>query len=144
MHPFKKRRLIHPLKMVLILLAVLLVLATALPLLRFDAWWIRILDFPRGQIAVFGIVLVAAYLYFWETKRVYESVVLGLLVLAVGYQVVKMFPYTVLMPNQVLAAQSPSGSTTLKLLVANVLMGNRESKAIWAHCQRSFEPGSGC
>ena len=116
-------------KHVLILLALLLVAATALPLLRRDQWWIRVFDFPRAQITIAGIALLALYLYFWDTQHAYQSVVLGLLVLAVGYQVVKMVPYTVLMPKQVLAAESNAGDATLSLLVANVLMGNRESQA---------------
>lgn len=49
---------------VLVALALLVVIATALPLLRLDQWWIRILDFPRGQIAVVGLVVLALYLYF--------------------------------------------------------------------------------
>lgn len=79
-------------KIVLAILALLLVIATALPLLRLDHWWIRVLDFPRAQITIAGIVVLALYLYFWETKPVYGSIVLGLLVLAVVYQGVKMFP----------------------------------------------------
>ena len=116
-------------KIVLVVLALLVVIATALPLLRLDHWWIRVLDFPRAQITIAGIVLLAFYLYFWEPQNVYESVVLGLLVLAVGYQVLKMFPYTALMPKQVLTAESHSNDANLSLLVANVLMGNRESEA---------------
>lgn len=116
-------------EIVLVVLALLLVTATALPLLRFDQWWIRVCDFPRAQITIAGIVLLALYLWFWDAQRLHESVVLGLLVLAVGYQAVKMFPYTVLMPRQVLAAESRSDEANLSLLVANVLMGNRESEA---------------
>lgn len=126
-------------KIILIMLALLLVTATALPLLRLDQWWIRIFDFPRGQITIAGIVLLAIYLYFWDTKHIYESVVLGLLVLAVGHQVVKMLPYTVLMPKQVLAAESPSDEANISLLVANVLMGNRKSEA-FLDIVRKYDP----
>ena len=128
-----------PMKNVLIALALLLVTATALPLLRLDQWWIRVFDFPRAQITIAGIVLVALYLYFWNTKRAYESVVLALLVLAVGYQVVKMVPYTVLMPKQVLAAESNSDGVNLSVLVANVLMRNRESEA-FLDIVREYDP----
>lgn len=126
-------------KIVLVAIALLLVVATSLPLLRVDQWWIRIFDFPRAQITITGIVILALYLYFWETKRAYESVVLGLLVLAVGYQVMKMFPYTVLMPKQVLATESHSNDTRLRLLVANVLMGNRQSGA-FLDIVRKYDP----
>jgi endonuclease/exonuclease/phosphatase (EEP) superfamily protein YafD len=126
-------------KIVLVVLALLLVIATALPLLRLDQWWIRVFDFPRAQITIAGIVLLAFYIYYWEAQRVYESVVLGLLVLAVGYQVVKMFPYTVLMPKQVLAAESRSDDANLRLLVANVAMNNRESEA-FLDIVREYDP----
>jgi len=133
----------NPMKTVLVILALLLVIATALPLVRSDQWWIRILDFPRGQIAIAGIVLIVFYLYFWDTQRVYESVVLGLLlgllIVAVGYQVVKMLPYTVLMPKQVLTTRSHSDDTNLSLLVANVLMDNRASAA-FLDIVRDFDP----
>ena len=133
------KALSNPMKIVLVVLALLLVLATALPLLRFDQWWIRVLDFPRGQITIAGIMVFALYLYFWNPHRVYESIVLGLLVLAVGYQVVKIFPYTVLMPKQVLATESRSDDANLRLLVANVLMKNRESEA-FLDIVRAYDP----
>ncbi|MEX1214594.1 endonuclease/exonuclease/phosphatase family protein [Saccharospirillum sp.] len=126
-------------KIILVVLALLLVIATALPLLRFNQWWIRVLDFPRGQIAIAGIVVITLYLYFWDTHRIYETVLLGLLLLAVGYQIVKMFPYTVLMPKQVLGSESDSNDAHLKLLVANVLMDNRESGA-FLDIVREFDP----
>jgi len=71
--------------------------------------------------------------------RVYDAVVLVLLVLAVGYQVVKIFPYTVLMPREVKATESPSDNDNLSLLAANVLMENRESEAFLA-VVRKYDP----
>ncbi len=126
-------------KIVLVVLALILVIATALPILRFDEWWIRVFDFPRAQITIAGIVLLVVYVYFWDAKRAYESVVLGLLVLAVGFQVVKMVPYTALMPRQVLAAESPSGDSNVSLLIANVLMDNREAEA-FLDIVREYDP----
>lgn len=126
-------------KIGLVLLALLLVIATVLPLLRFDQWWIRVFDFPRAQIAISGIILLVLYLCFWDPHRVYESVVLGLLVLAVGYQGVKILPYTSLMPKQVLATESRSDDANLRLLVANVLMENRKSQA-FLDIVREYDP----
>ncbi|MFN2359637.1 MAG: endonuclease/exonuclease/phosphatase family protein [Marinobacter sp.] len=126
-------------KTVLLVLAQLVVIATALPFLRVDQWWIRVLDFPRAQIVVVGIVILGLYLCYLDSHRLYDSVVLGLLVLAVGYQGVKMFPYTVLMPKQVLTAESRSGDASLRLLVANVLIENRESEA-FLDIVREYDP----
>ena len=138
-------------KSVLIVLALLVVMVTALPLLRLNQWWIRVFDFPRAQITLTGIALLAVYSYFWETRHGYESIVLGLLVLAVGYQVAKMIPYTRLMSKQVLAVESRADESTanpnqnaktqnsLSLLVANVLISNRESAAFLA-LVRHYDP----
>ncbi|KPQ28320.1 MAG: hypothetical protein HLUCCX14_11000 [Marinobacter excellens HL-55] len=126
-------------KIVLVVLALVPVIATALPLLRFDQWWIRVFDFPRGQIALAGIAIIVVYLYFWNPRRVTESVVLGLLVLAVVYQAIKMFPYTRLMPKQVLATESHTEGAHVRLLVANVLMGNRNAEA-FLEIVRNYEP----
>lgn len=129
----------NPLKTVLVVLALLVVIATALPLLRFDQWWIRAFDFPRAQISIIGIVLLVLYFCFWDTRKIYETIVLGLLVLAVGYQAVKIFPYTVMMPKQVLAAESVTNDARLSLLVANVLMDNRKSEA-FLEVVRRYDP----
>lgn len=110
-------------------LAWLLVATTALPLLRIDQWWIRILDFPRGQLAILGILTFVLSLYFWEGYHTHNLIVLALLAWAVGYQIAKILPYTVLLRKQVLAAESTSDKNSLKLFVANVLMDNRESEA---------------
>ncbi|MDI5891546.1 endonuclease/exonuclease/phosphatase family protein [Halomonas sp. LR5S20] len=134
-----REALSSPVKIILVFLAMLLVVATALPLLRFDQWWIRVFDFPRAQIAISGVVLLALCLCFWNPRRVHESVVLGLLVLAVGYQVVKVLPYTMLMPKQVLATEARSDDANLRLLVANVLMENRKSQA-FLDIVREYDP----
>lgn len=129
----------NPGKIILIALALVLVIATTLPLLRFDQWWIRVFDFPRVQFAIAGVVVAGLFLYFRDPMHVYESIVLGLLVLAVGYQLVKIFPYTVLMPKQVLTAEQNSNAATLRLLIANVYMENRESKA-FLEMARGYDP----
>jgi endonuclease/exonuclease/phosphatase (EEP) superfamily protein YafD len=126
-------------EIILVAPALVLIVITVLPLLRFNQWWIRIFDFPRGQIAVSGIVVVCLYLFFWNADRIYESVVLGLLVLAVGYQVSRMVPYTVLMPKEVLNAESLAGEAHISLLVANVLMDNRQSEA-FLEVVRDYDP----
>lgn len=69
----------------------------------------------------------------------HEYAVFGLLLLAVGYQAAKILPYTVLMPKEVLATRAHSDLANLKLLVANVLMDNRESK-VFLDIVRGYDP----
>ncbi len=113
--------------------------ATALPLLRVDHWWIRILDFPRAQFAIACLLVLPAYLFLCERVNVFDSVVLLLLVLALGYQFKKIFPYTRLMPTQVMASDAHSDDTKISLLVANVLMENRDFTA-FLDVVRKYDP----
>lgn len=119
-------------KVILTALAVLFIFATVLPFIRHEAWWIRIFDFPRAQIAIAGILIAVVYVLFWDTESVHEDAILGVLLVCVGYQVVKMFPYTALASHQVAAAKAFDDSTALSVLIANVLMTNRESNAFLA------------
>lgn len=118
-------------KTILIGLASLFILATVLPFVRSEEWWIRIFDFPRAQIAISGVLLTFAYLYFWDPQRVIEYVVFGLLLICVAYQVIQIWPYTPLAPKQVQSADQPvearDTAPRLSILIANVLMDNRES-----------------
>ena len=111
---------------VLIGLALFFILATLLPLIPLGHWWIRIFDFPRGQIAVSGVVILVIYAILWNRESVFEAIVLGVLACCVLYQGYRMFPYTPLAPKQVLRTDSQGNPSSLALLVANVLMDNRE------------------
>ncbi|SFR39053.1 Uncharacterized conserved protein YafD, endonuclease/exonuclease/phosphatase (EEP) superfamily [Marinobacter gudaonensis] len=126
-------------KTALIILALSVVLMTALPLLRLNQWWIRILDFPRVQILVASIVLTGACLFFLDFSEFYDVALLGLLLLAMGYQVVKIFPHTRLKRKQVCPAQSCSDKKSLSLLVANVLMENRNAES-FLEVVRMYDP----
>lgn len=113
---------------VLIGLALFLIVATLLPLLRKDAWWVRIFDFPRGQITVAGIVVLGLYVAFWDTASVFEGVVLAALACCVVYQGYRMFPYTPLASKQVLRSDLPDPAAGFSIMIANVLMDNRASE----------------
>lgn len=100
---------------------------TLLPLVRSGAWWIRIFDFPRVQIAVIGVTLLAADLVLRPDAGPGARVVQAALVLCILYQLYKIRPYTLLAREQVDAAKKPRGGSTLGLLLANVKIDNRNS-----------------
>jgi endonuclease/exonuclease/phosphatase (EEP) superfamily protein YafD len=105
-----------------------IVIATALPLVREQAWWIRIFDFPRLQLAAGGIIAVVLHAALIRRFRPSDLVLLILLAVALLYQGYRIFPYTRFAAEQVKAGSSGRDRAAhLSLLISNVLMDNRQS-----------------
>ncbi len=115
--------------MPIVLFAFSLVLAVfaAIPLVRYQAWWVRVFDFPRLQVAFLGFV-VLVLVWFFETGgwMFFATIVLG--AFALGVQLAQILPYTPLWPREVESARG--GHPTLRLMIANVLMKNREAEGL--------------
>jgi endonuclease/exonuclease/phosphatase (EEP) superfamily protein YafD len=111
-------------------LGLLLILATALPLVRRDDWWIRIFDFPRLQITLLLVAALAGYLALAEPDGPLEFAYVGALTLAFAHQAYRMYPYTPLHGRQVQASRSATLESSASLLFANVLMTNRNAPAL--------------
>ncbi len=109
-----------------------MIVATVLPLVRANAWWIRIFDFPRLQITLVAAASLAAFLPLWERSSTWQTLFVVLLGLALAYQAFMMFPYTRIARRQVEDARRAHEGRTLSLLFANVLQTNRESKRLLA------------
>jgi endonuclease/exonuclease/phosphatase (EEP) superfamily protein YafD len=103
-----------------------MIAATAVPLARADAWWIRWFDFPRLQILAVAALVLAGW-FPLATGSMLDYVFIGLLLAAIAYQCYMMFPYTVLAREQVEQSRRATPESTVRLLFANVLMPNRES-----------------
>ena len=117
------------------LLGSLALVATLLPLLRHTAWWVRICDFPRLQIgAGLGVSLLATELLPPLTDM-RQGIWEGALVAALLYQAYRIWPYTPLHRKQVANATRPADDNDhhLSLMVANVLMYNRDASRCLGH-----------
>lgn len=126
-------------KTILIAAALGLSVATLMPLIRHDAWWIRVFDFPRLQILVLGLLVLVSFLFFWNVQNILEGMVLVALAAALLFQSYKIFPYTPLATIQVrsVGADAPANTNTISLLVANVLMDNRDISRFLAIVQET-------
>jgi endonuclease/exonuclease/phosphatase (EEP) superfamily protein YafD len=109
------------------LFAWFVILATVAPLIRLDHWWIRGFEFPRFQLIVLGLLLIGIYLAVWRGPALFESLTVTLLLLGIGFQAYKIYPYTPLVAKQVIQAKSGSPAASLSLMIANVYMENREA-----------------
>jgi endonuclease/exonuclease/phosphatase (EEP) superfamily protein YafD len=105
----------------------LLILVTALPFVRTGAWWIRVWDFPRAQIAVAILLVLAAGAFVYQPFSLIDNLMLIGLVPSLAYQAWKIFPYTPLASPQVVQSSSGDPRCRIRLLIANVLMDNRRA-----------------
>jgi endonuclease/exonuclease/phosphatase (EEP) superfamily protein YafD len=110
----------------LLFLGWLVIVGTALPLLRTTVWWIRIFDFPRAQVFILGAVVLVLYVLF--NRPLHSAGFFFLLVLTATllYQGWRIYPYTFLAEKQVQGTNPERPEATVRLLVANVLMSNRD------------------
>lgn len=100
-------------------LAIMVLVASFLPMWNTNIWWVRILDFPRLQIAVVGGAILVAALFLSGPSRVIIPV---MMVAACGYQLWRIFPYTTF--DTVEMELAANGPNSIKVLSSNVLMEN--------------------
>ncbi len=111
-------------------LAILVILATLIPLSPKEYWWIRIFDFPRLQIIAAGIVCLAGFMYIEPAKGNFGLMVEIALAASILYQSWRIYPYTLLSPKKVLdSKQKDDRSSQISIVVTNVLMTNRNYAA---------------
>jgi endonuclease/exonuclease/phosphatase (EEP) superfamily protein YafD len=109
-----------------VILGLSLVAATLLPLIRSEAWWIRVFDFPRLQIAILLAIVLAASAALFDANQLPGLLFLLTLAMALAYQLWRIRPYTLLASPQVVRRPGETASR-VRLLTANVLMENRRA-----------------
>lgn len=107
-----------------------MVIATLLPFIPKDNWWIRGGDFPRLQIVSIIIAVLAAYLVIFNDFAISEQILLIVLSLCLGFQIYMIYPYTFLADSQVEESKNPKDDSSFSALFANVLMSNRRSSEL--------------
>ncbi|MCC9166414.1 endonuclease/exonuclease/phosphatase family protein [Pontibacter harenae] len=98
------------------------ILATALPLLTFEAWYVRVFDYPRLQLLFIALVTFLLYLWLGTRHRKRDKLLLVGLPIAVIYQAINIYPYTFFAQEQV--KQASGQGTELSIMVSNVFMKN--------------------
>jgi endonuclease/exonuclease/phosphatase (EEP) superfamily protein YafD len=126
-------------RILLYVLGGLVVVSTALSLVRAPYWWVRMFDFPRAQIAVIGLMVVGLMVVFLGREAWWEWGALALVAVAVAFQAVQMLPYTPLYPAQSAAAREALEGRTLRLVVSNVKMDNHDA-LLWLEVIHAADP----
>jgi len=103
---------------------------TMLPILNAHAWWVRVLDFPRVQFAVYSLIGLMLSLFFGDLTLTSDALSALAFAACFLYQCSWIYPYTVFSECEVKKAKNTNGDNRISLLCANVLMTNRESKKL--------------
>jgi endonuclease/exonuclease/phosphatase (EEP) superfamily protein YafD len=114
------------LQIIICAIGALAVVLTVLPFLKFGMWWIRIGDFPRLQIAFVCLATAALMAFLFFPLNIYEIVFIILLAACAVYQLFCVLPYIPVYPKQVEKSREPLSENTIRLLIFNVLIDNRE------------------
>ncbi len=113
-------------------LVALLLLMTLLPLSHRTGWWIRDLDFPRLQIAVFALLLLVAQGVFLDLEEPVSAALLAVTAGCLLYQAWWIIPYTKVFPFEVLVSTGGEQAGQIRILTANVLTENKNAAALIA------------
>lgn len=106
----------------------LAIILTVLPFLRFWAWWIRIGEFPRLQIAAVCVIVLTASYFVLSPLTFNEQIFLVLLAFCAIYQVYCIVKYLPLYPKQVQRSRVPVPKNIIRLFIYNVFIENRETE----------------
>ncbi|WP_340588473.1 endonuclease/exonuclease/phosphatase family protein [Erythrobacter alti] len=105
------------------LIVILIAIATLVGMVAVDKWWVRVFDFPRLQMSIL-LTLAIVLLFATKSKRLVLWVGVG--VLALGYQLVQILPYSALAPKQAVDAVNCPAVDRLHIVSLNVLQDNRD------------------
>lgn len=112
-------------KLAMDFVGLLLIAITLLSMVRSARWWVRFSDFPRSQIAILLAVVAIMHGITMRWSSVFDLGFGFALVFSLGYQCVRVVPYTPLWRRQVVAAAPGDGTRAIRILISNVLMENR-------------------
>ena len=97
---------------------------------RYEAWWVRSLDFPRLQLLVFSILLLLSEMIGLDLSQHTSWGLLFANMLCFAYHAWWILPYTRVFPVEVKSAVSTDSKASLRIMTANVLTPNRNAKAL--------------
>ncbi|MDQ3292200.1 MAG: endonuclease/exonuclease/phosphatase family protein [Bacteroidota bacterium] len=103
-----------------------LILFSVLPLIKTHYWWVRVLDFPRVQVAVLTSITLIIYLFVSSFQTTAEILFAVLLAVAIAIEVKHIYPFTPLCKREALRSKIKAPSNSFSFLVSNVRMSNRK------------------
>lgn len=105
---------------------------TLLPLWRHRAWWVRVWEFPRLQLATLLAVLLVAQAPLLDYGQPWHLLASLTSAACLIYQLWWIAPYTRLWRNEVLRAEPDAPGPRIRVMATNVLGPNRQAERLLA------------
>lgn len=101
-----------------------MILLSLLPLIKTHYWWIRVLDFPRMQVAFFCAVALVLYFSLYEVNHRAEILFVTLLCIALTNEIMHVWRYTPLARVEALRSKMKAPKNSFSIMISNVRMSN--------------------
>ena len=111
-----------------LILCAIVIITTGLPLINSAAWWIRIFDFPRIQIAVLSLLAIILAYFFVDFKWEFKLPLMIILAISLVYQAQFVVVYSPLYKAHAKESSNPTAENSFTLLVSNIRMENDEKE----------------
>jgi endonuclease/exonuclease/phosphatase (EEP) superfamily protein YafD len=109
--------------------AVFLLIVSFIHRIKYEAWWIRIFDFPHLQLATLTALSLLVELFTADYRAWPDLAALGILGVVFAYHSHLIVPFTRLHTHHVPDAQQKKPDDAISLMVGNVLMFNTQYAA---------------
>lgn len=116
----------------ILIATVVLASCALLPLLNHEGWVVRGFDFPRLQISCCLLLLIILQLFFLDTAKPSTWGVIALACIALLYESWWIVRYSPLFPVEVAQASRNDENCRIRIMIANVLMSNRNADKLLA------------
>ncbi len=103
---------------------------TLIPLWRYEAWWVRGLDFPRIQFFLLAMFLLLLEFSILDLSRAATWSLIAVALFCLIFQAWWILPYTRFFPVEVESARYSDPQNTIGILTANVLTQNRNTDGL--------------
>lgn len=117
---------------------VFLIAGTFVNFSKHPHWSIRLWDFPRVTAAVVAAVVGVVYAVYFH-HRWWDWLLIGGLAFVLARQLYMIYPYTPLATRRVKRSTRPPGDESIRLVMSNVLMENRQFDR-WLDVVRGADP----
>ncbi|MCG9794174.1 endonuclease/exonuclease/phosphatase family protein [Flavobacterium algicola] len=114
----------------LLICTILTVLVTLLPLSKNKHWIIRSMDFPRLQIMIFALALLACLFIFSDVEKAETLIMISVTGFCLLYQLWWILPYTILWSKEVKSCKEPDKNNQISFITSNVLTPNKNAEAL--------------